>query len=368
MKVLIGPNQMQIERALPEMQQKYPGVEFEVCTDRDKVIDQIADADGYIGFLNTETFQAAKQLKWVQSPASGVNYFLDVEGLKESDVVLCSAAGTHGGSVAESAIAMMLAFTRGIRASVQDQPEHKWAMRDIRAKNIELSGTTAGLVGFGQIGRALAKRLAGFEMRIIAVDLMPKDKPEYVAELWGLDRLDDLLAESDFVITLVPYTEDTVDMIGEAELAKMKPTAMLVGMSRGGIINEDALIKALKDGAIACAACDVFAIEPLPADSELWDLDNMLVAAHIAGGTQREYDRIMPIVWDNLDRFVNGQSPYAQPGGQGPRFLGAAATRRTAGGARAIACLRLSRLSPTVDTANLAQLDLPMSSFLRSQG
>ena len=253
MKVLIGPNQMQIERALPEMQQKYPDVEFDVCTDRDKVIDQIADADGYIGFLNTETFQAAKQLKWVQSPASGVNYFLDVEGLKESDVVLCSAAGTHGGSVAESAIAMMLAFTRGIRASVQDQPEHKWAMRDIRAKNIELSGTTAGLVGFGQIGRALAKRLAGFEMRIIAVDLMPKDKPEYVAELWGLDRLDDLLAESDFVITLVPYTEDTVDMIGEAELAKMKPTAMLVGMSRGGIINEDALIKALKDGTIACA-------------------------------------------------------------------------------------------------------------------
>jgi phosphoglycerate dehydrogenase-like enzyme len=309
MKILIGPNQMQIEKALPEMQQKYPDVDFDVCTDREDVINHIGDADGYIGFLNTETFQAAKQLKWIQSPASGVNYFLDVDGLKESDVVLCSAAGTHGGSVAESAIAMMLAFTRGIRASVQDQPEHKWGMREIRSHNIELSGTTAGLVGFGQIGRALAQRLAGFEMRIIAVDLFPKDKPDYVDELWGMDRLDDLLAQSDFVFTLVPYTADTVDMIGEEELSKMKPTAMLVGMSRGGIINEDALINALKDGTIAYAACDVFAIEPLPEDSELWDLPNMLVAAHIAGGTQREYDRIMPIVWENLDNFVNGRTP-----------------------------------------------------------
>lgn len=307
MKVLIGPNQMQIEKALPEMQQKYPDVTFEVCTDRADVINHIGDADAYIGFLDTKTFQAAKQVKWIQSPASGVNYFLDVEGLKESDVVLCSAAGTHGGSVAESAIAMMLAFTRGIRASVQDQPKHEWNMRDIRSHNIELAGTTAGLIGFGQIGRALAQRLAGFEMRLIAVDLFPKDKPDYVAELWGMDRLDDLLAESDFVFTLVPYTPETVDLIGEAELAKMKPTAMLIGMSRGGIVNEDALIKALKDGSIACAASDVFAIEPLPADSELWDLPNMLVAAHIAGGTQREYDRIMPIVWDNLDRFVKGE-------------------------------------------------------------
>jgi D-3-phosphoglycerate dehydrogenase len=155
----------------------------------------------------------------------------------------------------------------------------------------------------------LAQRLAGFEMRIIAVDLMPHDKPDHVAELWGLDRLDDLLAESDFVITLVPYTEDTVNMIGEAELAKMKSTAMLVGMSRGGIINEQALIKALKDGTIACAACDVFETEPLPDDSELWDLPNMLVAAHIAGGTQREFERIMPIIWENLDRFVHDQYP-----------------------------------------------------------
>jgi len=309
MKILIGPNQMQVQRALDEMQQRYPDVEFDLCTDREKVAEHIVDADGYIGFLDSKSFNAAKKLRWIQSPASGINYFLAVEGLPESEVVLCSAAGTHGGSVAESAIAMILAFTRGIRASVQYQPEHKWAGSEIRAQNTELAGCTAGLVGFGQIGRGLAQRLAGFEMRIIAVDLMPHDKPDHVAELWGLDRLDDLLAESDFVITLVPYTEDTVNMIGEAELAKMKSTAMLVGMSRGGIINEQALIKALKDGTIACAACDVFETEPLPDDSELWDLPNMLVAAHIAGGTQREFERIMPIIWENLDRFVHDQYP-----------------------------------------------------------
>ncbi len=309
MKILIGPNQMHVEKAVDEMKEKYPDVDFEVCLDRDKVADAIADADAYIGFLDTSTFQAAKKLKWVQSPASGVNYFLAVDGLPESDVVLTSAAGTHGGSVAESAIAMVLAFTRGIRASVQNQPEHNWAMREIRAQNTELGGCTAGLIGFGQIGRNLAQRLAGFEMRIIAVDLFPKDKPDYVAELWGMDKLDDLLAESDFVFSLVPYTEDTVNLIGEAEIAKMKPSAMLIGMSRGGIINEDAMAKALQDGTIACAACDVFETEPLPEDSPLWDIPNLLVAAHIAGGTQRELDRIMPIIWDNLERFTTGESP-----------------------------------------------------------
>ena len=309
MKVLIGPNQMHIEQALQEMQQKYPDVEFVTCLDREKVVDCIGDADVYMGFLDTKTFQAAKQLKWIQSPASGVNYFLDVEGLREGDVILTSAAGTHGGSVAESAIAMILAFTRGIRPSIQYQPEHKWAMREIRVDLTELSGCTLGIVGFGQIGRALAKRMAGFDMNIIAVDLMPRDAPEYVSELWSLDRLDDLLAESDFVVIAVPYTEDTVDMIGAAELAKMKPSAMLVGMSRGGIINEDAMVKALRDGTIARAALDVFATEPLPEDSELWDIDNLLVAAHIAGGTQREYQNIMPIVLENLDRFINNQLP-----------------------------------------------------------
>lgn len=309
MKVLIGPNQMHVENAINEMKEKYPEIEFDVCLERDELVESIADADAYIGFLTSEAFAAAKNLKWIQSPASGVNYFLDVEGLRESDVVLTSAAGTHGGSVAESAIAMMLAYTRGIRESVQCQPAHNWAMREIRAKNTELGGCTAGLVGFGQIGRALAQRLAGFEMRIIAVDKFPKNKPDHVHELWGMDRLDDLLAESDFVITLVPYTDETVNLIGEAELAKMKPTAMLVGMSRGGIINEDAMIKALKEGTIAFAACDVFETEPLPEDSELWDLDNMLVAAHIAGGTQREYERIMPIIFENLDKFAKGETP-----------------------------------------------------------
>ena len=309
MKILIGPNQMHVENALDEMKEKYPDIEFEVCLESDKLVDAIGDADVYIGFLNTETFNAAKQLKWIQSPASGVNYFLDVEGLPESDVVLTSASGTHGGSVAESAIAMMLAFTRGIRASVQNQPDHKWAMKEIRAQNTELGGCTAGLVGFGQIGHALAQRLSGFEMRIIAVDKFPKEKPEYVAELWGMDKLGDLLAESDFVITLVPYTAETVNLIGEAEIAKMKPSAMLVGMSRGGIINEDAMTKALKEGSIACAACDVFETEPLPEDSELWDLDNLLVAAHIAGGTQREFERIMPIIYENIEKFTQGQSP-----------------------------------------------------------
>ncbi len=270
---------------------------------------EIADADVYIGFMSGELFNAAKQLKWVQSPSSGINYFLDLPGLPESDVILTSASGTHGGAVSESAIAMMLAYTRGIWPSVPLQPQHKWAMREIRPQLTELSGCTVGIIGMGAIGQALAKRLDAFDMNVIAVDLMLKQKPATVDELWPLERLDDLLAQSDFVVVAVPYTAETHGMIGAEQIAKMKPSAMLVGISRGGIIDQVALAQALRNKTIAAGALDVFATEPLAEDDELWDVDNLLITSHIAGGTQYEAKHIMDIFADNLARFIKGELP-----------------------------------------------------------
>jgi phosphoglycerate dehydrogenase-like enzyme len=206
-------------------------------------------------------------------------------------------------------MAMILAFTRGIRQAVLHQYEGVWRPGEIRPNMVELTGSTMGIIGCGAIGRALAQRAKGFDMRVIAVDLSPANKPATVDELWGLDRLDDLLRASDYVVVMVPYTAQTAHMIGARELGLMRPTAMLVVMSRGGIVDQDALVSALQAKRIAAAALDVFQPEPLPADHPLWKLDNALVAAHIAGGTQHEAKYIIEIFKENLDRLLKDKLP-----------------------------------------------------------
>ena len=309
MKVLIGPNIMGLEKGIPGLKQAHPEIEFAFCAEQKALAAAIAAADIYMGWLSRDVFLAAKQLKWVQSPSTGVNYFLAIPELKDGGVVLTGARGTHAACVAESAMAMILAITRGIRDSIQLQPQHKWAMRDLRQKLIELTDLTMGVIGLGSIGKALAKRAHAFDMRIVAVDLFPNDKPGYVDELWGMDRLNDLLAESDIVVVTVPWTPEVQGMIGAEQIAKMKPSAMLVGISRGGIIDQTALAQALRKKRIASAALDVFEPEPLPADSELWDIENLLIAPHIAGGTQYEGKYLLEIFAENLTKFVAGEFP-----------------------------------------------------------
>jgi phosphoglycerate dehydrogenase-like enzyme len=309
MKVLVGSNPMGLEKAIPELQKQYPDITFEHVPQREDTLTMIADADVYMGWMNRDICLAAKQLKWVQSPSSGIDYYLAIPEFKESDVLLTSASGTHGACLAESALGMILAFTRGIRDSILAQPKHEWAIRAIRPRMVELTGNTLGIIGLGRVGRALAERARVFGLRILAVDMFPGSKPEYVEALWDLDGLDDLLRESDYVVVTVPRTPETMDMIGAKQMEMMKPTAILVGISRGGIINQEAMAEALREGKIGAAAVDVAYPEPLPADSELWDLENLLITPHVAGGTQHEGQYVLEIFQENLAKFLNGESP-----------------------------------------------------------
>ena len=231
---------------------------------------------------------------------------MTIQDLKDSDVLLTSASGTHASCVAESALGMIFSFTRGIRRSISAQSEKNWCAREIRSQLSELTDSTMGIIGFGATGRALAKRASAFDMRVVAVDLYPMDKPEFVEELWGLDQLHYLLRISDYVVVMVPYTEQTKKMIGVHELELMKPSAMLVGMSRGGIIDQRALADALNKRVISVAALDVFDSEPLPEDSELWQLQDLLITPHIAGGTQHEAVYVIQIFEENLSQFIKG--------------------------------------------------------------
>lgn len=309
MKVLVGPNPMGLEGALPKFRQDYPQAEFVHCGDQKALAAALADADVYMGWINRDLFLAARNLKWIQSPSTGVNYYVAIPELVAGDVLLTSARGTHGACLAESVLGMILTFTRGIRDAILRQQQRAWAVREIRPRLVELTGSTVGIVGLGTIGRSLAKRLQAFDVRTIAVDLYPGERGDAVSELWGLDRLDDLLRQSDYVVVTVPYTPQTHGMIGAAQIALMKPTAMLIGISRGGIIDQDALAQALREKRLAAAALDVCEPEPLPADSELWGLDNLLITPHVAGGTQFEAQHILDIFYDNMGRFLRGERP-----------------------------------------------------------
>jgi phosphoglycerate dehydrogenase-like enzyme len=310
MKILVGLNPMGLEKGIPALQAQYPDIQFVFCPDRgEQLARELADADCYMGWLNRDLFLGAPRLKWIQSPSSGVNYYLDIPEIVNGDVLLTSASGTHAAAVADSTMGMILAMTRGIRSAIIDQVNNVWNPSPIRSTLIELTGATVGIVGLGAIGRAFAQRVKAFDTRVIAVDLNPNASSPHVEQVQGLDKLDDLLAESDFVVVLVPYTAQTKNMIGAAQLAKMKPTALLVPMSRGGIVDQDALVDALKSGKIAGAAMDVFYPEPLPVDHELWKLPNVLIAPHIAGGTQHEGKYVLEIFTENLGRFLRNERP-----------------------------------------------------------
>ncbi|MGI6368504.1 MAG: D-2-hydroxyacid dehydrogenase [Anaerolineae bacterium] len=309
MKVLIGANGMGLETHLPELRSEFPGVEFVHEPNREKLKEALADVDVYMGWINRDAFLAAKQLKWIQSPSSGANYYVAIPELVASDVLLTSAVGTHSSCLADSIFAMLLSFTRGIRQFIFRQQKHEWSLSELRNTLCELTNQTIGLIGFGSVGRATARRAQAFDMRILAVDAYPGPKPDYVESLEGLEGLPRLLAESDVVVVTVPYTKDTDHMIGAEQIAMMKKGAYLIAISRGKIVDEDALVAALHSGQLAGAAADVFAQEPLPKDSPLWDEPNLLITPHAAGGTQYEGQHVIEIFRENLGKFLAGQLP-----------------------------------------------------------
>jgi phosphoglycerate dehydrogenase-like enzyme len=308
MKVLIGRTPG-LAKALPDLQKEFPEVQFESSMTAPDITVAIANADAYVGMLTRDLFLAAKKLKWIQASSTGVDFYTSIPELVAGDVRLTNARGVHTSCVAESAMAMILAITRGVAGSVKAQQKHRWAFSELRGEMVELTGSTFGLIGLGAIGRAIAKRAHAFDARVVAVDLASLDKPPYVAELWGTEHLDELLRISDYVIVTVPKTPQTVGMIGTKQIALMKTSAMLVAISRGGIIDETALVPALRDKRIAWAALDVVNSEPLTEDSGLWDLDNLLLCPHIAGSTQYADQYLLAIFRENLDRFVHGRFP-----------------------------------------------------------
>lgn len=309
MKIVVGPNQLGLEKVVPRLRAAFPQVQIQEAYEQAEFARALQDAEILWGWCNRDEFLLAHKLRWIQAPSTGVNGFMAIPEFVASDVLLTNARGTHGPSVADHAMGLILFHTRKLGVSFLEQQRHHWASAELRNHLLELTDATLGIIGFGVIGRALARRAAGFGMRIVAVDLYPHDKPDYVERLEGKEGLSALLAESDYCVVTVPFTPGTANLIGSAELAQMSDGTFLVCVSRGGIVNERALIDALRTGKLAGAALDVCAEEPLPPESELWDAPNLVITPHTAGGSQFELERLYAIMETNVTKFLHGDFP-----------------------------------------------------------
>jgi phosphoglycerate dehydrogenase-like enzyme len=268
----------------------------------DRFKDELPTADVVIGKLTPEELAAAKQLRWMQVTSVGVDAVL-TPALVASDIILTNTRGCSGPPIAETAIAFMMALTRGVLVAAHNR---KWDGFD--AKQVELRGLTMGIIGLGGIGREVARRGKALDMRVIAVDAEPMFRERYqmVDELWLVDtHLDQLISQSDVLMSCAPLTPRTKGMIGEKQFANMKNGSYLVNVTRGKIVNTEALLAALQSKKLAGAGLDVTDPEPLPAEHPLWQQPNVIITPHKAGGSQLSGARESALFVENIKRYVN---------------------------------------------------------------
>jgi phosphoglycerate dehydrogenase-like enzyme len=240
-------------------------------------------------------------LRWIHTISAGVDHLLFPE-LRESDAILTNASGVFNVPIAETVMAYILAVVKRLPEFWAHQREHRWEKLPLR----ELRGLTVGIVGLGDIGTEVARLCRAFGMHVLGLRRRPAPS-DLADEVLPPDRLQDLLARSDFVVIAAPLTAETRGMIGRAELAAMKPDAWLINISRGAIVDEEALVEALREGRIGGACLDVFAEEPLPPESPLWDMPNVIITPHNSWSSPHIEEREIALFLENLRRYVAGE-------------------------------------------------------------
>jgi phosphoglycerate dehydrogenase-like enzyme len=280
----------------------------------DEALAAVRGTEVYLGLglprpLLRAALEPPSSLRWIHTGTAGVASLLHPE-LRAHDITLTNSAGVHGPAMAESVLGMMLFFARGLHHAVRAQQRRTWDTAPFEAADSgigELAGATLGIIGYGGVGRELARRAGALGMHVLATRRRPEPDP-LANVLDGEDSLHRLLAASDVVVVTTPSTPETRGLIGAPELATMRTGAVLINVARGDIVDEDALIATLRAGHLRGAALDVFATEPLPADSALWGLDNVLVLPHVSATTPRFWEREIELILDNLERYLAGRT------------------------------------------------------------
>jgi len=291
---------------LEQVRRAAPDVRLVVTPDRDEMAAVLDDVEIAAAMVPGSLVAAAPRLRWFQAWGAGVEWVLQYPAAVERDFILTNTSGIHPIQMTEHVLALMLALARRLPEAMHAQAGRTWRHLE-NAEVFELAGKTMLLVGVGVIGRRTARAAAALGMRVLGIRRTPSGRLPGIERVAGLESLQDLLPEADFVVLLTPLTPETRHLIGERELHLMKRDAYLVNVSRGGVVDEAALVRALREGWIAGAGLDVFEREPLPADSPLWDLRDVVITGHYGGASPAYDDRAFEVFLDNLHRYRAGR-------------------------------------------------------------
>lgn len=271
-----------------------------------KVTDEMTSkAEIIFGWPKQEDLPKAKNLKWLHLPSAGVDGYIDRTSYVNKDILLTNSSGVYGLPIAEHVFAMILSYNRNLQEYALQKKEKSWNMI-LNTK--DFYGSTVGIIGMGDIGNEIAIRAKAWGARVLAVKRKPFDKPDYIDEIFLTEEMDEVLKQSDYIVLTLPATNKTKGIISREKIALLKPGAFLVNIGRGELVDQEALIEALRENKIGGAGLDVMTPEPLPTDNPLWDLPNVIITQHSSGISAGNDSRRVKIFSDNLKRYLNNKT------------------------------------------------------------
>lgn len=281
------------------LRREAPDVELSVGTDAGSLRADAGRADAVLiapryGSVLTELWLELNHVRWIHTLAAGVD-FLPFDLLQRTDVVVTNSRGLYADALGEFAVAAMLSFAKDLRRMFRNQEQGRWEPYVVE----RIEGRTAGIIGYGGVGEAVGRRAAALGMRVL---------PVRRSQEFGEPSIDEVIAQSDYVVLSTPLTPRTYRLLSRERIAAMKPTAVFINLGRGTTVDEEALIDALRNHRIRGAALDVFEVEPLPAEHPFWQFDNVLLSPHTADHTEDSHLRAMQFFMENLRRFRAGES------------------------------------------------------------
>lgn len=293
---------------VPRLKAAAPGVELLLANDMAEAVKLAAQADASLGFCSAELLAAGPDIRWIQTYSAGVERCVAVPALRERGILLTNMQRIAGPVMAEHVMALMLAYARALPFYVPERMAARWT-REPPPPNrmITLEGKTLLVVGLGGIGIEVAKRAHAFGMRVVATRASSREGPDYVSYVGLPDELLKLAAEADFVVNTAPLTPATMGMFDAKFFAAVKPGAFFVNVGRGRSVVQSELIAALRSGRLGGAGLDVTDPEPLPADSPLWQLPNVIITPHVSASSDLGDEARFAIGAENLRRYVAGE-------------------------------------------------------------
>lgn len=268
----------------------------------------ICEADAYIGRITPDVYhRSGERLRWVHSTGAGIETIIAIPELVASDIVVTNTRGAHAPFVAEHAFALMLSLNRYLTGYTQDQRDHVYRAYGQGVPMDSLYGKRMLILGMGNIGSAIARRALAFEMSVVGLDLRVPDHLAGEYPILPMEHLDNELESADVLVVAVPHTVETNNLIDARRIGMLKSGAMVIGISRGRIVDESALAARLRDGTLAGVGLDVYAEEPLPPDHFLWGTPRLVMTPHCAPNSHDTRNREMEITHENIRRFVAGE-------------------------------------------------------------